>query len=195
MTTIGNSATATKAAGPSAGRRPGRGEKPLLLAMADSLQAIAAILAPMKRDMDAARGHISDVMLDRLRLDQGRLAGMADGVRAAAALPDHTGRVLRRSPPQRHDDTKGRCRWGWWPSSTRAAPTLPPTRRRWPSRAATSACSAAARRPTAPPAPSWQALKDGITAAGGDPDIVNIVEDTSHQSAKDIMTARVWWIC
>ena len=34
------------------------------------------------------------------------------------------------------------------------------------------------------------ALKDGITAAGGDPDIVNIVEDTTHQSANDIMQAR-----
>ena len=34
------------------------------------------------------------------------------------------------------------------------------------------------------------ALKDGITAAGGDADIVNIVEDTSHQSANDIMQAR-----
>ena len=34
------------------------------------------------------------------------------------------------------------------------------------------------------------ALKQGIASAGGDPDIVNIVEDTSHQSANDIMQAR-----
>ena len=33
------------------------------------------------------------------------------------------------------------------------------------------------------------ALKRGIRGAGGDPDIVNIVEDTSHQSANEIMRA------
>ena len=34
------------------------------------------------------------------------------------------------------------------------------------------------------------ALKDGISGAGGDPEILNIVEDTTHQSAADIMTAK-----
>ena len=34
------------------------------------------------------------------------------------------------------------------------------------------------------------ALKQGIASAGGDPDIVNIVEDTSHQSATEIMQAK-----
>ena len=67
----------------------------LLLAMADSLQAHqAAILAENRRDMEAARGHISEVMLDRLCLDETRIAGMAAGIRYIAALPDHTGRIL-----------------------------------------------------------------------------------------------------
>ena len=67
----------------------------LLLSMADSLLAAAPdILAANAQDMAAARGHITDVMLDRLYLDEKRLAAMADGVRAIAALPDHTGRVL-----------------------------------------------------------------------------------------------------
>ncbi len=35
-----------------------------------------------------------------------------------------------------------------------------------------------------------QALKAGIAAEGGDPDILNIVDDTTHQSAADIMTAK-----
>ena len=71
------------------------GKNALLLSMADSLLSHeGAILAENEADMSDARGHISDVMLDRLRLDHDRLAGMADGVRAIAALPDHTGRVL-----------------------------------------------------------------------------------------------------
>ena len=67
----------------------------ILLAMAEALMAAEDdILAENAADMAAARGHINDVMLDRLRLDHDRLAGMAEGVRAIAALPDHTGRVL-----------------------------------------------------------------------------------------------------
>ena len=34
-----------------------------------------------------------------------------------------------------------------------------------------------------------KALKQGISAVGGDPDIVNILEDTSHESARVLMTA------
>ena len=34
------------------------------------------------------------------------------------------------------------------------------------------------------------ALKAGVAQAGGDPDIVNIVEDTSHASAQELMTAK-----
>ena len=67
----------------------------LLLAMADSLEKnCAAILEANRADMDGARGHISDVMLDRLYLDEKRVAGMAAGIRDTTALPDHTGRIL-----------------------------------------------------------------------------------------------------
>ena len=60
------------------------GKNALLLSMADSLLSHeGAILAENEADMSDARGHISDVMLDRLRLDHDRLAGMADGVRGA----------------------------------------------------------------------------------------------------------------
>ena len=67
----------------------------LLLAMADSLEAhCAEILAANAEDMAAARGRITDVMLDRLKLDENRIAGMANGIRDTVRLPDHTGRVL-----------------------------------------------------------------------------------------------------
>ena len=67
----------------------------LLLSMADSLLAAAPdILAANAQDMAAARGHITDVMLDRLYLDEKRLAAMADGVRAIAGLPAPTGGEL-----------------------------------------------------------------------------------------------------
>ena len=67
----------------------------LLLAMSESLEANQAdILRENQKDMDAARGSISDVMLDRLALTQARIHAMAEGIREAAALPDHVGRAL-----------------------------------------------------------------------------------------------------
>ena len=38
---------------------------------------------------------MSDVMLDRLALDETRIAAMADGIRQVAALPDPVGKLLR----------------------------------------------------------------------------------------------------
>ena len=70
-----------------------------LRAMADALGSPgyqAAILAANAEDLDAARGHISDVMLDRLALTPERIAAMAKGIREVAALPDPVGAVLNR---------------------------------------------------------------------------------------------------
>lgn len=68
-----------------------------LLAMADALlENCAAILEENKKDVEAARGKITDVMIDRLSLDEGRIKGMADGIRDVVKLPDPVGRVLSR---------------------------------------------------------------------------------------------------
>ena len=66
-----------------------------LLAMAQALlDNTDQILAANALDMEAARGSVSDVMLDRLQLTQVRIAGMAEGIRQVAALPDPVGQVL-----------------------------------------------------------------------------------------------------
>ncbi len=72
------------------------GEKNAALnAMADSLISCAeAILDANALDLEAAKGHMSDVMLDRLRLTPERIAGMARGIRDVAALPDPVGLTL-----------------------------------------------------------------------------------------------------
>ena len=72
------------------------GEKNAALnAMADSLISCAeAILDANALDLEAAKGHMSDVMLDRLRLTPERIAGMARGIRDVAALPDPVGMLL-----------------------------------------------------------------------------------------------------
>ncbi len=68
-----------------------------LLAMADMLEENSEyIIAENGKDVEAARGKITDVMIDRLSLDSERIKGMADGIRDAVKLPDPVGRVLER---------------------------------------------------------------------------------------------------
>lgn len=67
-----------------------------LIAMAEALEGQKdAIKAANGKDMEAAPGYgLSAAMLDRLRLDEKRIASMAKGLREVAALPDPVGRVL-----------------------------------------------------------------------------------------------------
>ena len=66
-----------------------------LLAMAQALlEHSDEILLANAQDMDAAKGTVSEVMLDRLQLTQARIEGMAEGIRQVAELPDPVGNVL-----------------------------------------------------------------------------------------------------
>ena len=67
-----------------------------LLAMADALEAgTEQLRAANQEDMQAAREKgMNDTMLDRLQLTGERIRGMADGLRDVAALPDPVGRIL-----------------------------------------------------------------------------------------------------
>ncbi len=64
-------------------------------AMAEELIAATdEILAANALDCEAARGKISEVMIDRLRLTRERIVGMAKGITDAMALPSPLGEVI-----------------------------------------------------------------------------------------------------
>ena len=67
-----------------------------LLAMADALEThSAAIKEANAKDMEVgAKLNLSSAMLDRLKLDDKRISGMAKGLREVAALPDPVGKLL-----------------------------------------------------------------------------------------------------
>ena len=89
---------AAKAAAPVLATLTTEKKNELLCRMADALcDATDRILAANRMDLDAAAGRIAPVMLDRLRLDAGRIAAMADGIRAVAALADPIGNTLFRT--------------------------------------------------------------------------------------------------
>lgn len=69
-----------------------------VLAMADALEENAAeILKENEIDLENAKGKISEVMLDRLRLTEQRIIDMAASMRKVALLPDPVGKILKQT--------------------------------------------------------------------------------------------------
>ena len=182
----------TRAAWPSIRNRDAEGKNALLRAMADSLMACApAILAENRRDMEEARGTISDVMLDRLYLDEKRLAGMAEGIRALTALPDHTGRILSQiTRPNGMTICKQQVPMGLIAIIYESRPNVTSDAAALAVKSGNVCVLRSGREAYRTAKAIVQALKQGIAAAGGDAEIINIVDDTSHQSAADLMRAN-----
>lgn len=182
----------TRAAWPSIRNRDAEGKNDLLRAMADSLMTCApAILAENRRDMEEARGTISDVMLDRLYLDEKRLAGMAEGIRALTALPDHTGRILSQiTRPNGMTICKQQVPMGLIAIIYESRPNVTSDAAALAVKSGNVCVLRSGREAYRTAKAIVQALKQGIAAAGGDAEIINIVDDTSHQSAADLMRAN-----
>lgn len=182
---------AARAARPALQRASTEQKNAALLAMADALaRNAAAILAANGEDMAAARGHISEVMLDRLALTEERIAGMAQGVRQVADLPDPVGQVLRevRRPNglliRRVAVPMGVIAiiYESRPNVTSDAAALAVK--------AGSACVLRGGKEAFRSANAIvAALKEGLTAAGLPAELVNLVQDTSRDSARALMTA------
>lgn len=182
----------TRAAWPSIRNRDAEGKNALLRAMADSLMACApAILAENRRDMEEARGTISDVMLDRLYLDEKRLAGMVEGIRVLTALPDHTGRILSQiTRPNGMTICKQQVPMGLIAIIYESRPNVTSDAAALAVKSGNVCVLRSGREAYRTAKAIVQALKQGIAAAGGDAEIINIVDDTSHQSAADLMRAN-----
>ena len=91
-----NMLTAAKAAKQAVAQLTTQQKNEALFAMAESLLSCSdAILDANRQDLIAAQDTISTVMLDRLRLTQTRIEGMAKGIREVAELPDPVGHLLQ----------------------------------------------------------------------------------------------------
>ena len=163
-----------------------------LEAMASQLMnATEAILAANQIDMEAARGKISEVMLDRLFLDQERIAGMAQGIRALIDLPDSIGEVLDNEVLENGlEIQKVRVAMGVIgiiyesrPNVTSDAAAL-----------AIKSGNAVVLRTGKDAFHSAQAiviaLKAGLEEAGLNPDLLQLIQDTSRASSLAMMKAK-----
>ncbi len=164
-----------------------------LLDMADALDEPAhraAILAANAADLDAARGHISEVMLDRLALDEGRLDGMAAGIRAVAALPDPVGAVLRRiERPNGLVIEKTAVPMGVVAVIYESRPNVTSDAAALALKSGNACVLRCGREAWRSGRAIVDALREGVAAAGLPEDAVCLVEDTSRASANALMTA------
>ena len=163
----------------------------LLTAMADSLvDHTAEILTCNEADLEAARGRISDVMLDRLRLDESRIAAMVEGIRATVKLPDHTGRILSETHHANGMTIyKKQVPLGLVAIIYESRPNVTSDAAALTVKSGNVCVLRSGKEAVRTSTAIVKALKQGISAVGGDPDIVNILEDTSHESARVLMTA------
>ena len=163
-----------------------------LEAMASQLlKATEVILAANQIDMEAARGKISEVMLDRLFLDQERIEGMAQGIRALIDLPDPIGEVLDTEVLENGlEIQKVRVAMGVIgiiyesrPNVTSDAAAL-----------AIKSGNAVVLRTGKDAFHSAQAivtaLKAGLEEAGFNPDLLQLIQDTSRASSLAMMKAK-----
>ena len=182
---------AAKAAAPSLVTADTETKNNALLAMADALErACDDILTANVRDMDAAKDHISQVMLDRLLLTQSRIFAMADGIRQVAKLPDPVGRVRERvERPNGMVIEKVGVPMGVVaiiyesrPNVTSDAATL--------SLKSGNACVLRGGKEAFQSANAIvKAMQNGLSTVGLPAELVQLVQDTSRQSAQELMTA------
>ena len=163
-----------------------------LAAMAEGLEARAsAILEANALDLAAARGTVSGVMLDRLALDQGRIKGMADGVREVADLPDPVGRVLRREErPNGLVIEKTAVPMGVVAIIYESRPNVTSDAAALALKAGSACVLRCGKEAHRSAAAIVDALREGLSAAGLPQDALGLVEDTTRQSANELMGAN-----
>ena len=163
-----------------------------LLAMADALMARQdAILSANALDLEAARGTISQVMLDRLALSPQRIAGMAQGIREVAALPDPVGEV--RSRVQRPNGLvieKTAVPMGVIAIIYESRPNVTSDAAALALKAGSACVLRSGKEAHRSAQAIVDALKEGLAQAGLPADALQLVEDTSRSSANELMTAR-----
>ena len=162
-----------------------------LNAMADALlDNTADILEANRKDMANAKGRISDVMLDRLKLDAGRIAAMAQGIREVAALPDPVGAVISRvERPNGLVIERTRVPMGVIAIIYESRPNVTSDAAALALKAGSACALRGGKEAFNSASAIVRALRQGLEAVGLPADLVQLVQDTTRQSASDLMTA------
>ncbi len=163
-----------------------------LEAMASQLlKATEAILVANQIDIEVARGKISEVMLDRLFLDQERIAGMAQGIRALIDLPDPIGEVLDTEVLENGlEIQKVRVAMGVIGIIYESRPNVTSDAAALAIKSGNAVVLRTGKDAFHSALAIVTALKAGLEEAGFNPDLLQLIQDTSRASSLAMMKAK-----
>ena len=180
-----------KAAAPALAEATTAQKNQALLAMAAALEAnCGEILEANRRDVAAAQGHIAPVMIDRLALSRQRVLDMAEGVRQVAALPDPVGRVRRQvvRPNGLTIDQVG-VAMGVVAIIYESRPNVTSDAAALALKAGSACVLRGGKEAFASSKAIVSAMQAGLETAGLPADLIGLVEDTTRNSATELMQA------
>lgn len=160
-----------------------------LFAMAAALQRCTApILAANALDLEAAKGSVSTVMLDRLALSESRITAMAEGIRQVAELPDPVGEVLAREVrPNGLIIEKTAAPLGVIAIIYESRPNVTSDAAALCIKSGNACILRGGKEAHRSAAAIVAALKEGLAEVGLETELIQQIEDTSRQSATELM--------
>ena len=151
----------------------------------------ADILAANELDMTTAKGRISDVMLDRLYLDEERIAAMAEGIRQLIDLEDPVGQVLERTELDNGlVISKKRVAMGVIGIIYESRPNVTSDAAALALKSGSAVVLRSGKDAYQTALAIVTALKKGLAQTTISPDCIQLVSDTSRASAQAMMKAK-----
>ena len=180
-----------KAAAPTLASATTQQKNQALLHMAAQLEAHkAAILQANATDLEKAQNTISPVMQDRLRLNDARISAMAEGIRQVAALPDPVGRVRQETVrPNGITICKVGVPMGVVAIIYESRPNVTADAAALALKSGNACILRGGKEAFHSAQAIVNALQAGLSAAGLPSSLLGLVQDTSRESARELMTA------
>ena len=148
------------------------------------------IIAANAIDLENARGTISDVMLDRLALNEKRVKAMADAVRDVAKLPDPVGREIEETTrPNGLKITKVSVPIGVLAIIYESRPNVTSDAASLALKSGNVCVLRGGKEAINSNKAIVEALREGLKKAGLPEDAICLVTDTTRNSSAELMTA------
>ena len=162
-----------------------------LLAMADALEENSDyILSENALDIEDAKDKINDVMIDRLRLTTERIKGMADGIRDVVKLPDPVGEILETvTRPNGLVIKKTAVPMGVVAMIYESRPNVTSDAAALSLKSGNVAVLRSGKEAFRSSNAILTSMRMGLKKVGLPENLINLIQDTSRESANELMTA------
>ena len=162
-----------------------------LTAMADEIEAETdLIMEANNADVEDARENLNSVMIDRLSLSPERIKGMADGIRDVVKLPDPAGKILKTViRPNGLVIKKVSVAMGVVAMIYESRPNVTSDAAALSLKSGNVCVLRSGKEAIRSSTAIVKAMKNGLKKVGLSEDLINLIEDTSRNSANELMTA------